>query len=77
MEVNEVYEKAVAVTPSNTTRIADTKALYVGGAGNLAVEFPNGNSVTINGVTAGTLLPLRVRRVLSTGTTASDITAFL
>ena len=34
-----------------------------------------GNAVTFAGVPAGTVLPLRTRRVRSTGTTADDIVA--
>jgi hypothetical protein len=35
----------------------------------------SGNSLTLTGVTAGSVLPLRVTKVKSTGTTATNIAA--
>lgn len=72
------YNGAVAVTPHASNDqwgggLAD--ALYIGGAGNLQVVTANGQTVVINGVTAGTLLELRVSRVLAASTTATNITA--
>lgn len=68
---------AVAVTPADAdlSRVA-TRALYVGGAGNVAVVMSDGGAaVTFVGVQAGTILPLRVDRVNSTNTTATSIVA--
>jgi hypothetical protein len=69
--------QAVAVTPDNTTDLATgvTRALYVGGAGNLVVTMANGVDATFTGVAAGTYLPVRVGRVKATGTTATAILA--
>ena len=69
--------RAVAVTPSDGTALTlVSRGIYVGSAGNLAVTMKaGGNDVTFVGVAAGSLLPLRVTHVLSTGTTASDIVA--
>lgn len=65
-----------AVTASDSTVLAVTRAVWVGGAGNLAVVFEDGGSaVTLTGVTAGQLLPIRVTKVMSTNTTATSITA--
>lgn len=65
-----------AVTPSDSTVLADVRALYVGGAGNVAVIFKGGTSaVTLTGVTAGSILPIRVTKVMSTNTTATSIVA--
>jgi hypothetical protein len=67
---------AAAVTPNDSTDLTyTTRALFVGGAGNIAVTMAGGQSVTFTGVTAGALLPIRVTRVLSTGTTATNIMA--
>ncbi len=67
---------AVAVTPADGSDLTDvTRALWIGGAGNVAVVTLDGSTVTIKGVQAGTLLPIRVSRVKSTGTTATDILA--
>lgn len=69
--------RAVAVTPHDTNDLANvSRALWVGGAGNVAVILAGDSSaVTFTGVPAGTLLPLRVKRVMSTNTTATTIVA--
>lgn len=68
---------AAAVTPSDSvdlTRTA-TRALYIGGAGNVVVVMSGGGTVTFTGVLAGTILPIRVDRVNATSTTATNIVA--
>ncbi len=47
--------------------------LYVGGTGNVSVITIGGDTITFNGVPAGTTLPIQVRRLRSTGTTATLI----
>ena len=65
-----------AVTPNDGTDLAhETKALYIGGAGNVAIHDTVDNSVTFVGATAGSIIPVRTKRVLSTGTTATSIVA--
>jgi hypothetical protein len=68
-------ENAVAVTPHNSTDLAvASRALWVGGAGNISVEMVGGQSaVVFTGIPAGTWMPLRVTRVNSTSTTATSI----
>lgn len=65
-----------AITPDNSNDIRVSRGLYIGGAGNIRVtgERDNG-TVDFVGVLAGTVLPIRVRRVHATGTTASSIVA--
>ena len=67
---------AVAVTPSDTVSLTPnpTRALYVGGAGNVVVLI-GGSAVTFTGVQAGSILPICVTRVNSTNTTATNIVA--
>jgi hypothetical protein len=66
----------VAVTPNdNADLAAPCLALFIGGAGALVVTMADGVDVTFGAVPAGTLLPIRVRRVKSTGTVASSIVA--
>lgn len=75
-QISAPPENAFVVTPNDTADLSATsRALYVGTAGNLAVTTSGGQSVTFVGVAAGTLLPLRVDRVLASGTTASSIVA--
>lgn len=66
---------AATVTPNDATAIPETMALWVGGAGDLALRFIDGSEVTIAGVAAGTVLPFRVDLVKTTGTTATSIVA--
>lgn len=69
--------KAATVTKSDSTVLAKTRAIWVGGAGNLAVLMAGDSSaVTITGVAAGSLLPISVTKVMSTNTTATNIVAF-
>lgn len=62
---------AFTITPSDSTILRAT-ALYVGGAGNVSVEMEDTSEVVFVGVAAGTILPLRVRRVKA-ATTATSI----
>lgn len=65
-----------AVTPDDDADLDEpAEALWVGGAGALAVHDLEGNPVTFTAVPAGTLLPITVARVLSTGTVATAIVA--
>lgn len=64
--------QAVSVTPSNSTE-AHYRALYIGTTGNLAViPAAGGSAVTFTNVPVG-WFPVSVRKVMSTGTTASGI----
>jgi hypothetical protein len=67
--------KIAAVTPNDGADLAVVaRSLWVGGAGNIAVIAADDSSaVTITAVAAGTLLPIRVKRVMSTNTTATLI----
>lgn len=68
--------RAEAVTPSDSTDLTYlSRALWIGVAGNVAVTMASGDAVTFVGVAAGTLLPVRVSRVKSTGTTATSLVA--
>lgn len=66
-------QHATSVVASDTTDLPHvTRALYLGGAGDVAVQMKDGTVVTFIGMGAG-WHPVRVARVLATGTTASDI----
>ena len=70
--------RAAAVTPSDTVDLtAYAKALYVGAAGNVRVLTVGGedaDAVTFANHPVG-WFPVQVRRVLATGTTATQIVA--
>lgn len=66
---------ASAVTPHDTNTLAYyTRALYIGGAGNVAVVM-NGVTIVFSGLPAGTILPIRTDVVKATSTTATNIVA--
>lgn len=70
-------ESLFAVTKSDSTVFTQaTRAIWVGGAGDIAVRMVDQTTGTIAGVAAGTLLPIRCDKVLSTGTTATSIIGF-
>ncbi|MET3699349.1 hypothetical protein SAMN05877753_10212 [Bacillus oleivorans] len=69
------YKGASAVTPNDVGTIPETKGILVGGAGNIAVTMKDGSSVTLTGLSAGTIYPLSVTQVNLTGTTATNIVA--
>lgn len=81
IESSPVYQ---AVTPSDSTNFSvtalgqsftRTRALFVGGAGNIVVVDEAGTTCTFTGVVAGSVLPIVCKRVNSTNTTATNIVA--
>lgn len=71
------YGSAAAVTPSDTT-IINCRALYIGGAGNVAVKTTAGaTAVTFTAPPVGTILPINIDggQVMSSNTTATLIVA--
>lgn len=67
-------EAAAALVPHDAADLPHaTRALYVGTGGDLVVAFLSGDVVRLANVQAGALLPMRVTRVLATGTTAGDL----
>ena len=77
--------RAAAVTPSDTVNIPSVSSqdgsgnngcvLYVGGAGNVRVLTVGGDDVTFVGLAAGQFIPVQVKRVYATSTTATNIVA--
>jgi len=68
----QVPNRAVAVTPSDTTEVF-ASAIYVGSGGNVSVITEGGDTVTFSNVPAGTTLVIRVTRIRATSTTATNI----
>ncbi len=63
-----------AITPSDTATLGQpTRALYVGTGGDVTVEMLGGQQLTFSGLQGGQFYPLRVVKVLATGTTASGL----
>lgn len=65
---------AVPVTPNDGADLSEYyRALYIGVGGDLTCQMNDDTQVTFVAVPAGSVLPVRVKRVLATGTTADSI----
>lgn len=66
-----------AITKHDSTNIASglTRAVYVGGAGAMTVVWMDDTTTAFAGIPAGTTLPIRIKRVNSTGTDATNMVA--
>lgn len=63
---------AADVTLSDTAEIPMTRALYVGTGGSIKVTMVDGQAVTFTNVPSGSILPIQVIKVWSTGTTSAS-----
>jgi hypothetical protein len=71
------FGSAIAVTTSDTVPIS-CRAIYVGGAGNVAVKTVDGaTAVTFTAPPVGTILPIMIDggRIMATNTTATLLIA--
>lgn len=76
---------AEAVTPNDSADITlsgspisgieNGALLYIGTGGNLTITTIGGQTVTLTNIADGSYVPIQVKRVWSTGTSASDILA--
>ena len=67
--------KAEVVSPNDTIDLASvSRAVYVGGQGDLRVTLADGGVATFRSAAVG-WHPIRVQRVWATGTSATDIVA--
>ena len=63
-----------AITTSDSTDlVAETRAIYIGSAGDLVAVLASGDEVSFVGLGGGTVLPVRALRVKATGTTATHL----
>lgn len=71
------YTGVALVTTSDSASIALTKGIMIGGTGTIAVTMPGTPTpVTITGLAVGVIHPLAVNKVMTTNTSATNITAF-
>jgi hypothetical protein len=67
---------AGAVTTSDSTNLSSiARALYIGTGGDVVALMPDDSEVTFKNAQSGQILPVRVKRVNATNTTASNIVA--
>lgn len=70
-------EGILIITPSNNNELTHTtRSIYVGYGGNLNVLMVDGTSGIHYNVQDGEILPIRVKQVYTTGTTASGILGY-
>lgn len=79
MKVNDLPRRgadpatnAEEITANDGTTLDETRAIYVGTSGDVKVDTADGDTVTFKNVVGGSILPIAVTKVYSTGTTASD-----
>jgi len=67
-------ENAAAIIPDDAALLGNaTRAIHVGGGGDLRVRMLGGEIVTLSGLQPGSMIPLRTRQVFATGTSATAI----
>lgn len=78
---NGLIRNWVAVTPNDSTNNVGAGnvaiGLWVTGTGDVSWIDVDGNTTTVTGITAGTMLPGSFARVRATGTTATGIFALI
>lgn len=68
------FANAFAITPSTAELTNFTRAIYCGGDGDIKFTSISDETVTLFGVLAGHVYPVRAKTVLvSTGTTAANL----
>lgn len=75
MSLDRPFTNGVAITPSDTVALGrPSKAVYVGGAGNIRAIM-GGAETNFIAVPVGTVLPISATRINATGTTATNLVA--
>ena len=72
MSLSAPASGGAAITPHDTNEIIPTRALYIGVSGHVKVTTVEGIDLTFSNVPVG-ILPVRCKKVFSTGTTATNI----
>ena len=63
-----------AITPSDSALLVEnTRAIYVGSGGDIAALMLSGANVLLSAVPSGSILPLRLTKIMASGTTADNI----
>ncbi|MEV8467135.1 hypothetical protein AB0T83_10120 [Fluviibacterium sp. DFM31] len=66
----------IMVAPHDSNPLGHvSRAVYVGVGGDIRAELVSGAQLTFSAVPAGSMLPMRATKILSSGTTASSIVA--
>ena len=65
----------ITISGSPITGIENGVLLYVGTGGNLTITTIGGQTVTLSSVQSGSYVPIQVKKVWATGTTANNLIA--
>lgn len=68
---------AFDVTPGQAFPNAKHVVLFIGGDGDVAVTTKQGDNITFTGLTAGSILPVFVKAVRTSGTTATGLVGII
>jgi hypothetical protein len=69
MAIQHGYKNAFAITKSDTVDQPPMEAIYVGGAGDVAVRMPGSTTtVVFTAPPVGTILPIKAHRVMAATT---------
>ena len=69
-------DTSLAVVTSDTAAQPVSRALFVGGAGNITGRLVSDTTDTVfSGIAGGTILPLQFKLIKTTGTTATGLVA--
>lgn len=73
MSLDQPVRRGFSIVPHDTNALAVIpRGIYVGGAGDVVVTLQSdSSSITFKAVPVGTILPVRAKKVHSTGTTAT------
>jgi hypothetical protein len=73
--VSSPARQTLEIVPSDVQELTViTRALYVGESGDIRLELADDDAaVVLRSVPAGSLLPIQVRKVYATGTTAGSL----
>lgn len=69
---NGAYD-AFAAKSDTVDLTIEARAFYTGSGGDIKITTHDKQDVSLVGVPAGTIFPIRMRRLWSTGTTATDV----
>lgn len=74
--VNSIFQfpaDGADVSPSDVSDLPKSGVLYIGTGGNVKVDTVGGTTLTYKNLLSGAHLPVRVKKVYATGTTAADM----
>lgn len=70
------HAEALDASISDDQPSQSTRAIYIGGTGDISVDMLGGElAVIFKAVPAGTVLPIQITELNNTGTTATDVVA--